>query len=226
MHSTTVTVQYRVIRNNYQTKIAKFTGFHEFAEFTSADVGTIDSGLNSVVLASDSESVLFPLNEPTTGRRKSQIQTFLEQNEGPGLQHIALKTNDIFETVSKIRYAGEELGGFELMKRPGVEYYEDLFERLGNRLNPEQYVKLAELGILADEDEEGVLFQIFTKPVGDRPTLFIEIIERIGCYVNLEGSQAEADMELLQRPGCGGFGKGNFKHLFKAIEEHEKTLKI
>ena len=131
------------------------------------------------------------------------------------------------------------------MKRPGVEYYEDLFERLGNRLNvsflsisskevhpmppspfeisafpiqPEQYVKLAELGILADEDEEGVLFQIFTKPVGDRPTLFIEIIERIGCYVNLEGSQAEADMELLQRPGCGGFGKGNFKHLFKAIE--------
>jgi len=178
-------------------------------------------------LASDNEEVLLPLNEPTEGKRKSQIQTFLEQNEGPGLQHIAIKTNDIFETIAKMRYAEENLGGFELMVRPSEGYYRELPARLGDKLTTEQYAKLEELGILADADHEGVLLQIFTKPLGDRPTLFIEIIQRIGCLLEeeVEGDNMERNA-LKERPGCGGFGQGNFRELFKAIEDHEKTLKI
>ena len=122
------------------TYIQKLTGFHEFAEFTPEDVGTVDSGLNSVVLASDSEYVLLPINEPTEGRRKSQIQTFLEQNEGAGLQHLALKTNDIFSTIRKMKFAEEEMGiGFELMKRPSDTYYKELPERLGDKLSVRVY---------------------------------------------------------------------------------------
>ncbi|GAX28478.1 4-hydroxyphenylpyruvate dioxygenase [Fistulifera solaris] len=203
------------------THIQKFTGFHEFAEFTPEDVGTVESGLNSVVLASDSEDVLLPLNEPTQGKRKSQIQTYLEQNEGAGLQHLALKTNDVFKTVSSIRDAAENYGGFELMKRPSDEYYKELPSRLGDKLTEKQYSKLEELGILADADDEGILLQIFTKPIGDRPTFFFEIIQRVGCRYKPEGE--DTDME---RPGCGGFGRGNFRELFKAIEEHERTLKV
>jgi len=203
------------------TRISTFTGFHEFAEFTSEDVGTVESGLNSVVLASDSEDVLLPLNEPTEGKRKSQIQTFLEQNEGAGLQHLALKTDDIFETIRKMRQAEDELGGFELMRRPSNEYYRELPERLGDQLTPGQYESLEELGILADADDEGVLLQIFTKPIGDRPTFFIEIIQRIGCRYTAPESE-----EVLERPGCGGFGRGNFKELFKSIEDYEKSLKV
>eukprot|EP00560_Eucampia_antarctica_P005702 CAMPEP_0197835260 /NCGR_PEP_ID=MMETSP1437-20131217/25248_1 /TAXON_ID=49252 ORGANISM="Eucampia antarctica, Strain CCMP1452" /NCGR_SAMPLE_ID=MMETSP1437 /ASSEMBLY_ACC=CAM_ASM_001096 /LENGTH=522 /DNA_ID=CAMNT_0043440555 /DNA_START=139 /DNA_END=1707 /DNA_ORIENTATION=+ len=203
--------------------VQKLTGFHQFAEFTPEDVGTVDSGLNSVVLASDSEYVLLPLNEPTQGRRKSQIQTFLEQNEGPGLQHLALKTNDIFSTIRKMKYVEEEMGiGFELMRRPSEEYYKELPQRLGNKLSSAQYVQLEELGLLADADEEGVLLQVFTKPIGDRPTFFIEIIQRIGCQYE---SKEDPD-QTMENPGCGGFGKGNFRELFKAIEEHEKTLKV
>ena len=212
-----------------QEYIQKFTGYHPFAEFTPEDIGTVDSGLNSVVLASDSEAVLLPLNEPTEGKRKSQIQTYLEQNEGSGLQHIAIKTNDIFDTISKIRYAEENLGGFELMVRPSDGYYRELPSRLGDKLSDDQYARLEELGILADADDEGVLLQIFTKPLGDRPTLFIEIIQRIGCVI--ENNEEDEDTEfandrIRERPGCGGFGQGNFRELFKAIEDHEKTLKV
>ena len=182
----------------------------------------VDSGLNSVVLASDSEAVLLPLNEPTEGKRKSQIQTYLEQNEGPGLQHIAIKTDDIFETITKMRHAEDNFGGFELMVRPSDEYYRDLPSRLGNKLSLDQYERLEELGILADADEEGVLLQIFPKPLGDRPTLFLEIIQRIGCVIE----QDEDTGRIKERPGCGGFGQGNFRELFKAIEDHEKTLKV
>merc|ERR1711935_485836 len=121
------------------SRIRKFTGYHEFAEFTSEDVGTVDSGLNSVVLASDSEEILLPLNEPTNGRRKSQIQTYLDQNEGNGVQHIALKTKDIFSTIRKMRRIGRSMLGFELMKRPSDEYYQELPDRLGDRLTPTQY---------------------------------------------------------------------------------------
>jgi 4-hydroxyphenylpyruvate dioxygenase len=203
-------------------RISEFTGFHEFAEFTTEDVGTVESGLNSVVLASDTEDVLMPLNEPTEGKRKSQIQTFLEQNEGAGLQHLALKTDDIFATIRLMRKAEEELGGFELMKRPSDAYYKELPDRLGDQLTAEQYQELEELGILADADDEGLLLQIFTKPIGDRPTFFFEIIQRVGClYKPDDNSEIE-----VERPGCGGFGMGNFRELFKAIEEHEKTLKV
>ena len=217
-----------------QEYIQKFTGYHKFAEFTPEDIGTVDSGLNSVVLASDNEAVLLPLNEPTEGRRKSQIQTYLEQNEGPGLQHIAIKTNDIFDTISKMRYAEENYGGFELMVRPSDEYYKELPSRLGDKLSEEEYKRLEELGILADADDEGVLLQIFTKPLSDRPTLFLEIIQRIGCVIedvdddiamNAESDNARKG-KIKERPGCGGFGQGNFRELFKAIEDHEKTLKV
>jgi 4-hydroxyphenylpyruvate dioxygenase len=112
--------------------------------------------------------------------------------------------------------------GFELMKRPSDEYYRELPDRLGDQLSPSQYKELEELGILADADDEGVLLQLFTKPIGDRPTFFFEIIQRIGCIVSLE----ENPELTIERPGCGGFGQGNFRELFKSIEEHEKTLKV
>ncbi|KAL7525007.1 hypothetical protein ACHAXR_000819, partial [Thalassiosira sp. AJA248-18] len=212
-----------------QNYIKQFTGYHPFAEFTPEDIGTIDSGLNSVVLASDNEAVLLPLNEPTQGKRKSQIQTYLEQNEGPGLQHIAIKTNDIFATIAKMRFAEENYGGFELMVRPSDGYYRELPSRLGDKLTENEYERLEELGILADADDEGVLLQIFTKPLGDRPTLFLEIIQRIGCVIEDDEEELEekgSSGKIKERPGCGGFGQGNFRELFKAIEDHEKTLKV
>ncbi len=97
----------------------------------------------------------------------------MDQNEGPGLQHIVIKTNIIFETITKMRRAEEDYGGFELMVRPSDGYYQELPSRLGDRLSAEQYKRLEELGVLADADKEGVLLQIFTKPLGDRPTLLI-----------------------------------------------------
>lgn len=202
-------------------RIQTFTGFHEFAEFTSEDVGTVESGLNSVVLASDTEDVLLPINEPTSGKRKSQIQTYLEQNEGAGLQHLALKTGDVFATIRKMKDAEENMGGFELMKRPSDAYYRELPDRLGDQLTQDQYNQLEELGILADADDEGILLQVFTKPIGDRPTFFFEIIQRIGCRYKPKNAEIE-----VERAGCGGFGQGNFKELFRSIEEHEKTLKV
>jgi 4-hydroxyphenylpyruvate dioxygenase len=212
--------------------IEQMTGYHEFAEFTSQDVGTMESGLNSVVLANDAATILLPLNEPVTGTvRKSQIQTYLEQNEGPGVQHVALKTRDIITTIRRMKASPIQ---FDLMNRPNAEYYKDLPNRLGEKLTPEQYIALEELGILADADEEGVLLQIFTKPIGDRPTFFFEIIQRIGCPVEkhtaAETTAAASSghwwAQLDERPGCGGFGRGNFRALFKSIEEHEKTLKV
>ncbi|KAL3932861.1 MAG: hypothetical protein SGARI_003851 [Bacillariaceae sp.] len=124
-----------------------------------------------------------------------------------------------------MRQVQQDLFGFELMKRPSDEYYRELPDRLGDQLTPAQYAELEELGILADADDEGVLLQLFTKPVGDRPTLFFEIIQRIGCI--LPEDDEESDVETVkERPGCGGFGQGNFRELFKSIEEHEKTLKV
>lgn len=196
-----------------------FTGFHEFAEFTAEDVGTVDSGLNSMVLANNLENVLLPINEPTFGtRRKSQIQTYLEQNVGAGLQHIALKTDNIFHTLAEMRKRSF-IGGFEFMPRPSDAYYKKMPERIGSDLSEEQYRKIEELGLLVDKDDQGILIQIFTKPLGDRPTIFIEIIERVGCMMERNGVTE-------QSPGCGGFGKGNFSELFKSIEEYEKTLDV
>jgi 4-hydroxyphenylpyruvate dioxygenase len=138
---------------------------------------------------------------------------FLEHNKGPGVQHIALKTNNIFETLRKMQNKSVE-GGTEFMPKPNKLYYERLPARIGDVLTAEQYKECEELGILVDKDDQGTLLQIFTKPLQDRPTLFIEIIQRVGCM------QPDGD----QLAGCGGFGKGNFTELFKSIEDYEKIL--
>jgi 4-hydroxyphenylpyruvate dioxygenase len=215
--------------------LAQMTGFHPFAEFVSEDVGTVDSGLNSLVLASNCETVLFPINEPTYGtRRKSQIQTYLEQHGGPGVQHIALLTPDIFKTIRAMR-ARASKGGFGFMPKPSERYYRALPERLerlrgaaedaagtaaGARgggggggaggLTAAMLAEAEELGVLVDRDEQGVLLQIFTAPVSDRKTLFLELIQRVACDDGEGG---------LPRGGCGGFGKGNFAELFKSVED-------
>jgi len=212
--------------------ICKAVGFHEFAEFVSEDVGTVDSGLNSMVLANNNEMVLLPVNEPTFGtKRKSQIQTYLEQNEGAGLQHLALKTNDIFTTLKEMR-ARSAYGGFDFMPRPSDDYYNNLPTKIGlDIMNMQQYKECEELGILVDRDDQGVLLQIFTKPLGDRPTVFIEIIQRL-CLVEPEKKKEEEKEEekkevaVVEVGGCGGFGKGNFSELFKSIEVYETDLGI
>ena len=132
------------------------------------------------------------INEPATGRRKSQIQEYLDYYRGPGVQHIACATDDILATVRRLR-----ANGVEFLRVPQT-YYDDLDRRIGNI--DERVDELAELGILADRDDEGYLLQIFTQPVQDRPTLFFEVIERHGCR---------------------GFGEGNFKSLFEAIEREQ-----
>lgn len=198
--------------------VKSFTGFHEFAEFTAEDVGTSESGLNSVVLANNDEMVLLPMNEPVFGtKRKSQIQTYLEHNEGAGVQHLALVSEDIFRTLREMRKRSG-VGGFEFMPSPPPTYYKNLKNRAGDVLTDEQIKQCEELGVLVDRDDQGTLLQIFTKPVGDRPTIFIEIIQRVGCMLKDE------EGKTYQKGGCGGFGKGNFSELFKSIEEYEKTL--
>eukprot|EP00735_Rhodelphis_limneticus_P009565 TRINITY_DN2816_c0_g1::TRINITY_DN2816_c0_g1_i1::g.6001::m.6001 TRINITY_DN2816_c0_g1::TRINITY_DN2816_c0_g1_i1::g.6001 ORF type:complete len:458 (-),score=149.19,sp/P93836/HPPD_ARATH/56.29/2e-159,Glyoxalase_5/PF14696.1/3.9e-06,Glyoxalase/PF00903.20/20,Glyoxalase/PF00903.20/0.009,Glyoxalase_4/PF13669.1/3.7,Glyoxalase_4/PF13669.1/0.98,Glyoxalase_4/PF13669.1/9.2e+03,Glyoxalase_3/PF13468.1/43,Glyoxalase_3/PF13468.1/5.4e+03,Glyoxalase_3/PF13468.1/5.9 TRINITY_DN2816_c0_g1_i1:233-1537(-) len=199
--------------------ITKFTGWHEYAEFTTEDVGTVDSGLNSVVLSNNSETILLPVNEPTFGtKRRSQIQTYLEQNEGAGLQHIALLTPDIFHTARELKKR-IHIGGFEFMPPASDEYYANLPTKIGDALTAEQFKEVKELGLLVDKDDQGVLVQVFTKPLGDRPTIFIEIIQRIGCM-----HEHPVTKKQVQKAGCGGFGKGNFSELFKSLEEYEKNL--
>ncbi|KAJ7571221.1 hypothetical protein O6H91_01G155600 [Diphasiastrum complanatum] len=150
-------------------EIAGFTGFHEVAEFTSKDVGTPESGLNSVVLANHNEMVILPLNEPTYGtERRSQVQTYLQHNEGPGLQHLAFICNDIFSTVQEMQMRSH-VGGFEFLSKPPPAYYKGLYDRLGSTTRHKSIIQQCEeLGILVDKDERGLLLQIFTKPVGDR----------------------------------------------------------
>ncbi|KAI3943558.1 hypothetical protein MKW92_024456 [Papaver armeniacum] len=185
--------------------VKSFTGFHEFAEFTAEDVGTAESGLNSAVLASNNEMVLLPMNEPVYGTKRKR------------LQHLALVSGDIFMTLKEMRKRSC-IGGFEFMPSPPPTYYKNLKSRVGDVLNEEEIKMCEELGILVDRDDQGVLLQIFTKPVGDRPTIFIEIIQRLGCMLKDE------EGKTYQKGGCGGFGKGNFSALFKSIEEYEKTL--
>jgi 4-hydroxyphenylpyruvate dioxygenase len=146
----------------------------------------------SIVMAHDSAALKMPINEPATGRNKSQIQEYLDYYNGPGVQHIALLTEDIIQTVDTLRE-----NGVEFLKVPD-SYYDALPERAGNI--QEAIGDVRRLGILVDRDQEGYLLQIFTEPVEDRPTLFFEII---------------------QRRGSRGFGKGNFKALFKAIEREQ-----
>ncbi|KAE9458932.1 hypothetical protein C3L33_09147, partial [Rhododendron williamsianum] len=131
--------------------------------------------------------------------------------------HLALASEDIFRTLREMRQRSG-VGGFEFMPSPPPTYYQNLKNRAAGVLSDEQIKECEKLGILVDRDDQGTLLQIFTKPVGDRPTLFIEIIQRVGCMLKDDEGKA------YQKGGCGGFGKGNFSELFKSIEEYEKTL--
>jgi 4-hydroxyphenylpyruvate dioxygenase len=172
----------------------KVMGFVNMAEFIGDDIATDYSALMSKVVANGNHRVKFPLNEPAIGKRKSQIDEYLESYGGPGCQHIALATNDILRTVDAMR-----ADGVEFLSTPDA-YYSDpqLRTRIGTVRVPIE--ELQSRGILVDRDEDGYLLQIFTKPIGDRPTLFFEVIERHGSL---------------------GFGKGNFKALFEAIEREQ-----
>jgi 4-hydroxyphenylpyruvate dioxygenase len=167
-------------------------GFTNMKEFVGDDIATEYSALMSKVVADGSRKVKFPLNEPAAGKRKSQIDEYLEFFGGPGVQHLALATDDIAASVRAMTAAG-----VEFLATPG-SYYDELGSWVGQTRVPLD--ELRELGILADRDEDGYLLQIFTQPVQDRPTVFFELIER-------HGSQ--------------GFGKGNFKALFEAIEREQ-----
>ncbi|MEV5240546.1 4-hydroxyphenylpyruvate dioxygenase [Streptomyces cinnamoneus] len=168
-------------------------GFTNMKEFVGDDIATEYSALMSKVVADGTRKVKFPLNEPAVAKKKSQIDEYLEFYNGPGVQHIALATNDIVATVRAMRAAG-----VQFLDTPD-SYYDTLGEWVGETRVPVD--TLRELKILADRDEDGYLLQIFTKPVQDRPTVFFEMIERHGSM---------------------GFGKGNFKALFEAIEREQE----
>jgi len=180
--------------NEWGTFYNKVLGFHQFMSFDDKDISTEFSALRSQVMAGPNDVVKFPINEPAPGKRRSQIQEYLDYNGGAGVQHIALSTRDIIHTVSVLRD-----NGIEFLMVPG-SYYDRLWERVGDVHEDHQAIR--DLGILVDRDEKGYLLQIFTKPVEDRPTLFFEII---------------------QRKGSRSFGKGNFKALFEAIEREQQA---
>ena len=173
----------------------KVMGFVDMAEFIGDDIATDYSALMSKVVANGNHRVKFPLNEPAIAKKKSQIDEYLEFYRGPGAQHLALATNDILATVDALRD-----NGIEFLDTPD-SYYEDpeLRARIGEVRVPIE--ELQKRRILVDRDEDGYLLQIFTKPIGDRPTVFFELIERHGSL---------------------GFGKGNFKALFEAIEREQE----
>ena len=173
----------------------KVMGFVNMAEFIGDDIATDYSALMSKVVANGNHRVKFPLNEPAVGKKKSQIDEYLEFYGGPGAQHLALATNDILDTVDRLRDEG-----VEFLATPDA-YYEDpeLRARIGEVRVPIE--ELQKRGILVDRDEDGYLLQIFTRPLGDRPTVFFELIERHGSL---------------------GFGKGNFKALFESIEREQE----
>ena len=173
----------------------RIMGFTNMAEFIGDDIATEYSALMSKVVASGNHRVKFPLNEPAPGRRRSQIDEYLQFHRGPGAQHLALATNDILRAVDVLRAEG-----VEFLSTPD-SYYEDpeLRARIGEVRVPVE--QLQERGILVDRDEDGYLLQIFTRPIGDRPTVFYELIERHGSL---------------------GFGKGNFRALFEAIEREQE----
>jgi 4-hydroxyphenylpyruvate dioxygenase len=167
-------------------------GFKNLISFDDKDISTEYSALMSKVVANGNERVKFPINEPAQGRKKSQIDEYLEFYRGPGVQHMALATDDIISTVTALRERG-----VEFLTIP-TTYYDELQSRVGRIDEPLDELK--ELGILVDRDPDGYLLQIFSKPVQDRPTVFYEII---------------------QRKGARSFGKGNFKALFEAIEREQ-----
>ncbi|ONK60901.1 uncharacterized protein A4U43_C08F23880 [Asparagus officinalis] len=184
-----------------------------------ATCGTADSGLNSVGPSKQrgDRTASAERAGPRPTKRRSQIQTYLDHHGGPGVQHLALRSDDVIATVRKMKGVSG-FGGFEFMEGPPPNYYEGVKRRAGDVLSEEQIRECQELGLLVDRDDQGVLVQIFTKPIGDRPTIFLEIIQRIGCM------RKDDQGKEYQKGGCGGFGKGNFSELFKCIEEYEKTL--
>ncbi len=169
-------------------------GFKMFKHFDDKDISTEYSALMSKVMSNGNERVKFPINEPAEGKRKSQIEEYLEYYRGPGVQHIAMATDNIIETVRALRNQG-----VDFLRVPST-YYQDLVTRVGKIDEP--IAELEDLGILVDRDDEGYMLQIFTRPVEDRPTLFYEVI---------------------QRKGSRSFGKGNFKALFEAIEREQAS---
>jgi len=169
-------------------------GFTQLVSFDDKDISTEYTALMSKVMANSNLRIKFPLNEPAEGRKKSQIEEYLDFYRSPGVQHAALATDNIIDTVTALRDRG-----VEFLKVP-VTYYDSVLSRVGEI--DEDLAPLRDLGILIDRDDEGYLLQIFTKPVEDRPTLFYEII---------------------QRKGAKSFGKGNFKALFEAIELEQES---
>lgn len=164
-------------------------GFRQIVHYDDKTIHTEYSALMSKVMGNGNGRIKFPINEPAEGRKKSQIEEYLDYYQGPGVQHLALITGDIIGTVRELRDRG-----LEFLRVPNT-YYENLPDRIGKIA--ESYADIAELGILADRDDEGYLLQIFSRPIQDRPTVFIEVI---------------------QRRGARGFGVGNFKALFESIE--------
>jgi 4-hydroxyphenylpyruvate dioxygenase len=167
-------------------------GFRNLLTFDDEDISTEYSSLMSKVMANGNDRIKFPINEPASGKKKSQIDEYLDFYKGPGVQHMALATDDIVKTVTTLRDRG-----VEFLSAP-TTYYAELQKRVGKIDEPLDV--LASLGILVDRDPDGYLLQIFTKPVEDRPTVFYEII---------------------QRKGAKSFGKGNFKALFESIEAEQ-----
>lgn len=167
-------------------------GFQRYITFDDEDISTEYSALMSIVMSDGGHNIKFPINEPAAGKRKSQIQEYLDYYNTPGVQHVALLCKDIIHAVEKLQQ-----NGVEFLRVPDT-YYEEIPARIGEI--SENIADLKRLGILVDRDEEGYLLQIFSKNVEDRPTVFFEI---------------------LQRKGCKGFGKGNFKALFVSIEEEQ-----
>ncbi len=173
---------------------ANVMGFAQLVSFDDKDISTEYTALMSKVMSNGNGRIKFPINEPADGRKKSQIEEYIEFYNGAGVQHMALATDNIIETVTALKNRG-----VEFLKVPAT-YYEDVLDRVGEI--DEDLKPLSELGILIDRDEEGYLLQIFTKPILDRPTMFIEII---------------------QRKGAKSFGKGNFKALFESIEREQAS---
>lgn len=178
--------------NEWVAFYEKVMGFKNLISFDDKDISTEYSALMSKVMSSGNERIKFPINEPAEGKKKSQIDEYLEFYRGPGVQHVAIATDNIIATVTALRDRG-----IEFLTIPG-SYYDTVLDRVGEI--DEDLRPLRELGILIDRDDEGYLLQIFSKPVQDRPTVFYEII---------------------QRKGAKSFGKGNFKALFEAIEREQ-----
>jgi len=178
--------------NEWAEFYSKVMGFSRYITFDDKDISTEYSALMSIVMSDDNRVVKFPINEPAPGRKKSQIDEYLDWYAGPGVQHVALLCGDIIEAVTKLK-----ANGVEFLSVPD-SYYDELPQRVGEIDEPMDEIK--RLNILVDKDEEGYLLQLFTKPVEDRPTVFFEII---------------------QRKGSRGFGKGNFRALFESIEAEQ-----